>query len=65
LGLAEDDVRHIGVPKRSLLKPSINKGMDLRSYVGGINRKRKKEGRAGTDLEILSRGIKVNYYKYI
>jgi hypothetical protein len=65
LGLAEDDVRHIGVPKRSLLKPSINKGMDLRSYVGGINRKKKKEGRAGMDPEILSSGIKVNYYKYM
>ena len=43
LGLEEDGVRDIDVPKRSLLKPYANKGMDLGSYVGGINRKRKKK----------------------
>ncbi|XP_057444839.1 uncharacterized protein LOC130737086 [Lotus japonicus] len=43
LGLAEDDVRRIDVPKRSLVNPSTNKGMDLKSYAGGINRKKKKK----------------------
>ncbi|KAK2402244.1 hypothetical protein QL285_051781 [Trifolium repens] len=41
LGLAEDGVRYIDVPKRSLLKPCVNKGMGLRSYVRGINKKKK------------------------
>jgi len=43
LGLEENGARDIDVPKRSLLKPYANKGMDLGSYVGGINRKRKKK----------------------
>jgi hypothetical protein len=42
LGLEEDGVRDIDVPKRSFLKPFTNKGMDLIYYVGGINRKKKK-----------------------
>jgi hypothetical protein len=40
LGLAEDGVRHIDVPNRSLLKPCVNKGMDFKSYVRGINKKK-------------------------
>jgi hypothetical protein len=39
LVLAEYGVRHFDVQKRSLLKPSVNKGMDLRSYVDGQHEK--------------------------
>jgi len=43
LGLAQDEMQPIEIPKKLLLKPSALKGIDLRSYVGGETEPKKKK----------------------
>jgi hypothetical protein len=43
LGLTQEEVKPIKIPEKLLVKPSVHKNIDLRSYVGGDTRDKKKK----------------------